>query len=183
MRTRITALMLVALLIPVLLNAQSKFKYVGNKTCMPCHMTPKQGAAHKIWQGSAHAKAFATLATPAALEIAKKKGIADPQKDQNCLKCHDTAAGVAAAQLAPTFKPGEGVGCEVCHGPGSDYKGLKVMQDLDAGKIKGETVGFMKGDEKLCVTCHNSESPTFKGFNYAEMSKKIVHPTPKAAAK
>ncbi|NUO79968.1 cytochrome C554, partial [candidate division KSB1 bacterium] len=116
---------------------------------------------------------------PAAKEIAQKKGIADPQKDQACLKCHDTAAGVAAAQLAPTFKAGEGVGCESCHGAGSEYKTMSVMKDIDAGKVKGETVGLVKGDEKLCVKCHNSESPTFKGFNYAEYSKKIAHPTPK----
>lgn len=177
--TKIVLFMLVMLLLPAAILAQGKFKYVGNKACMPCHMTPKQGAAHKIWQGSAHAKAFATLATPAALEIAKKKGIADPQKDQACLKCHDTAAGVAAAQLAPSFKAGEGVGCESCHGPGSDYKTMSMMKDIDAGKVKGETVGLIKGDEKLCVTCHNSESPTFKGFNFAEYSKKIAHPTPK----
>jgi hypothetical protein len=165
--------------LPFTLIAQDKFKYVGANACKACHLATKSGAAFTIWQKSAHAKAFATLATPAALEIAKKKGIADPQKDASCLKCHDSAAGVAAAQLAPTFKAGEGVGCEVCHGPGSAYKTMSVMKDVDTGKIKGETVGLMKGDEKLCVKCHNSESPTFKGFNFAEYSKKIEHPTPK----
>ncbi len=172
------ALMLMALL-PVVLMAQSKAKYVGANSCKACHLTPKSGAAFTIWQKSPHAQAFATLATPAALEIAKKKGIADPQKDAGCLKCHDTAAGVAAAQLAATFKPGEGVGCESCHGPGSEYKAMSVMKDLDAGKIKPETVGMNKVDEKTCLKCHNSESPTYKGFNFAEYSKKIAHPTPK----
>ncbi len=169
----------VCMIVPSALLAQSKFKYVGANTCKPCHMTTKSGAAFTVWQKSSHAKAFATLATPAALEIAKKKGIADPQKDAACLKCHDTAAGVAATQLASTFKAGEGVGCEACHGPGSEFKTMQVMKDIDTGKIKGETVGLMKGDEKLCLTCHNSESPNFKGFNFAEYSKKIAHPTPK----
>jgi hypothetical protein len=167
------------LMVPSLVLAQSKAKYVGANACKACHLTPKSGAAFKIWQESAHAKAFATLATPAAKEIAQKKGITDPQKDQACLKCHDTAAGVAAAQLAPTFKPGEGVGCEACHGPGSEYKSMQVMKDIDAGKTKGETLGLVKPDEKACTKCHNSESPTFKAFNFAEMSKKIAHPTPK----
>ncbi|MGH7495281.1 MAG: multiheme c-type cytochrome [bacterium] len=166
-------------IVPCALLAQSKAKYVGANTCKPCHLAPKTGAAFTIWQKSLHAKAFATLATPAALEIAKQKGIADPQKDAACLKCHDTAAGVAAAQLASTFKPGQGVGCESCHGAGSEYKGMQVMKDIDTGKIKGETVGLVKGDEKLCLTCHNSESPNFKGFNFAEYSKKIAHTTPK----
>lgn len=173
------AIIVAALLLPVAVFAQSKFKYVGVNNCKLCHTMPKSGAAFKIWQESNHSKAFAVLATPAAKEIAQKKGIADPQKDQACLKCHDTAAGVAAEQLTPTFKPGEGVGCESCHGPGSGYKTMSVMKDVDTGKVKGETVGLMKGDEKLCVKCHNSESPTFKGFNFAEMSKKIAHPTPK----
>lgn len=178
-RTSFVAFVIAFCLVPGLMFAQSKHKYVGAKACMPCHMTPKSGAAYKIWQGTAHAKAFATLATPAALEIAKKKGIADPQKDEKCVKCHDTAYGVAAAQLAPTFKAGEGVGCEVCHGPGSDYKAMQVMKDIDAGKVKGETVGLMKPDEKFCVTCHNPESPNYKEFNFAEFYKKIEHPTPK----
>ena len=169
----------VCTLVPGAILAQSKAKFVGANSCKACHLTPKSGAAFTIWQKSLHAKAFATLGTPAALEIAKKKGIANPQKDIACLKCHDTAAGVAAAQLATTFKPGEGVGCETCHGPGSDYKGMQVMKDIDSGKIKGETVGLIKPDEKLCLTCHNSESPNFKGFNFAEYSKKIAHPTPK----
>jgi hypothetical protein len=177
--TSLAVLFIVLFILPAVLSAQSKFKYTGANSCKACHLTAKSGAAYKIWQASAHAKAFATLATPEAKEIAKKKGIADPQKSQDCLKCHDTAAGVAAAQLAPTFKPGEGVGCEVCHGPGSEYKSMQVMKDIDAGKVKGETVGLVKSDEKLCVTCHNEQSPSFKGFNFAEMSKKIAHPTPK----
>jgi len=166
--------------IPNLLFAQSKAKYIGAGQCKMCHVAKPKGEAYTIWKGSAHAKAFATLATPAAKEIAQKKGIADPQKDEKCMKCHDTAFGVAAAQLAPTFKPGEGVGCEVCHGPGSEYKTMQVMKDIDTGKVKAETVGLIsKPDEKTCVKCHNAESPTFKAFNFAEMSKKIAHPTPK----
>ncbi|MDZ7289080.1 MAG: cytochrome c family protein [candidate division KSB1 bacterium] len=176
---RLAVVVIALLILPALIFGQSKAKYVGSKACMPCHMTPKSGAAYKIWQGSAHAKAFATLATPAALEIAKKKGIAEPQKDLKCLKCHDTAAGVAAAQLAPTFKAGEGVGCEVCHGAGSEYKTMQIMKDLVAGKVKPEDVGLVKPDEKTCLKCHNTESPTYKPFNFAEASKKIAHPTPK----
>jgi hypothetical protein len=34
--------------------------------------------------------------------------------------------------------------------------------------------------EKLCKTCHNEESPTFKEFNFAEMWAKIAHPVPAA---
>jgi hypothetical protein len=173
------SLVFVFFILPTFVLAQSKFKYIGANGCKACHLAANTGAAYKIWQNSKHSKAFATLATPAAKEIAKQKGIADPQKDEKCVKCHDTAFGVAKAQLATTFKPGEGVGCEVCHGPGSEYKAMQVMKDIDTGKIKGETVGLIKADESTCVKCHNSESPTFKEFNFAEMSKKIAHTTPK----
>ena len=184
-RTTLSGLISVALLLPFALWGQSKkadgeFQYVGARACKACHLTPKSGAAFKKWEASAHAKAFETLGTPEAKKIAKEKGIEDPQKAQACLKCHDTAAGVDAAQLAKTFKAGEGVGCEVCHGPGSKYKSMKVMKELDAGKVKGETVGFMMGDEKLCVTCHNEESPTFKKFDFKTYHEKIAHPTPVA---
>ncbi len=161
------------------LAQQKTFKYTGSKACMPCHLTPKSGAAFKIWQESKHSKAFATLATPAALEVAKKKGIADPQKTGACLKCHITTHGVPATKLAPAFKADEGVGCEVCHGPGSEYKTMATMKAIDAGTMKGESVGLIHPDEKTCVKCHNAESPTFKGFNFAEFSAKIAHPTPK----
>jgi hypothetical protein len=32
-----------------------------------------------------------------------------------------------------------------------------------------------KDDPKMCEKCHNSESPTFKGFKMAEMWAKIEH--------
>lgn len=162
-------------------KSNGDFQYVGAKACKACHLTAKTGAAFKIWEASPHAKAFEVLASPEAVKIAKAKGIEDPQKADACLKCHDTAHGVAAAKLASTFKPGEGVGCEVCHGPGSAYKSMKVMQDLVAGKIKPETVGLILPGEAQCKTCHNEESPTFKAFDYKTSYAKIAHEKPKAA--
>ncbi len=32
--------------------------------------------------------------------------------------------------------------------------------------------------EKLCLTCHNEESPTFKEFKFKERWEKIAHPIP-----
>jgi nitrate/TMAO reductase-like tetraheme cytochrome c subunit len=158
---------------------KAEFKYVGAAACKACHTAPASGAAYKIWSESAHAKAFEALATPAALEIAKAKGIADPQKAAECVKCHVTAPGAAAAKLETTFKPNvDGVGCESCHGPGSGYKTMAVMKAIDAGTTKAADVGLIMPDEKVCVTCHNAESPTFKEFKFAEAVKKIAHPTP-----
>jgi hypothetical protein len=158
---------------------KAEFKYVGVAGCKMCHTTPASGAAHKIWMESKHAKAFEVLATPAALEIAKAKGIADPQKADACLKCHVTAHSVPATRLETTFKPHvDGIGCESCHGPGSGYKSMTVMKALNAGTTKPEDVGLLKPTEKTCVACHNAESPTFKEFKFTEYYAKIAHPTP-----
>ena len=66
--------------------------------------------------------------------------------------------------------------CETCHGPGSKYKSNTIMKDRE----KSIAAGLIIPDEKLCKTCHNEESPTFKGFNFEEYSKKIAHPNPAA---
>jgi hypothetical protein len=36
--------------------------------------------------------------------------------------------------------------------------------------------------EKVCVKCHNTDSPFYKPFVFADMAKKIAHPKPKTAA-
>ena len=132
-------------------------KYVGAGGCKACHMAPTSGAAYKIWSESPHAKAFATLSTPAALEVAKKKGIADPTKAAECLKCHVTGHGAAADAFEATFKPTDGIQCESCHGAGSGYKAMATMKGLAAGTIKPADVGLTMPDEKTCVKCHNPE--------------------------
>jgi hypothetical protein len=155
------------------------FKYVGAKQCKMCHNSAKKGAQFKKWSEASHAQAFAVLASAEAKKIAKEKGIADPQKSDDCLKCHVTGHGQPAGNFGPKFKvTEEGVGCEACHGPGSAYKKIKAMKDVYSGKIKGATVGLVTPDEAVCKTCHNPESPTYKEFNFAEKWKMIDHSMP-----
>lgn len=171
--------MLLALLVLVSMGFTQNFKYVGVKKCKICHSSKKHGAQYKIWQNAAHAKAYETLASAKAKKIAKEKGIADPQKAPECLKCHVTAYNEPASKKASTLTMEEGVSCEACHGPGSAYKKMGVMKKIYAGKVDAAKYGLVIPDEKTCKKCHNPESPTFKGFNFAEMSKKIAHPVPK----
>jgi len=159
--------------------SQDKFQYVGSTKCKMCHNSAKKGAQFKIWSESRHATAYVTLATPEAIKIAKEKGIADPQKSDDCLKCHLTGAGEPKTMFAASFKPEkEGVGCEACHGPGSEYKKMKTMKDIHAGKIDGKTVGLTKYKPEDCKSCHNPESPTYKEFKHAEFWKKVEHTMP-----
>ena len=186
MRIRVTALLRVAAMVALmslvvaLAAHAAEHKYVGVAKCSMCHKAEAKGNQFGVWTKSAHAKAFEVLAGEKALKIAKDKGLAKaPQESDECLKCHVTGWGKPAAAFEPTFKKEEGVSCEACHGPGSDYKAIPVMKDKKASLAAGLVIP----DEKLCVGCHNKESPTFTAFVFKEAVAKIAHPVPKAAAK
>ncbi len=158
-----------------------KAQYVGAAKCKMCHKSVKSGEQYKKWENGPHAKAFATLATEEAKTVATKAGVTgNPQESAKCLKCHVTAFDAPASDKAATFKQDEGVGCEACHGPGSLYKSMKVMKDLAAGKQDAKAVSYTRGSKETCLTCHNSESPTYKAFNYEEFFAQIAHPVPAA---
>jgi hypothetical protein len=176
MRTlsRLTVLVVAIGLMTTFASAQKT--YIGASNCKMCHQTAKQGEQFKIWSGSKHAEAFKVLASPEAQKI--RKGA---EKDAECLSCHVTAAGVDAKMLDKKFKMEDGVQCESCHGAGSGYKTMAVMKD-HAKAVAGGMVDFKDETaiEKMCKTCHNDKSPTFKGFNFKDMWDKIDHPVPKS---
>ena len=149
-------------------------EYVGVTKCALCHKKDDVGAQVKIWQETKHAKAFETLGTPEAKALAAKMGIDDPQKSGKCLKCHSTAYGFTEAKVTEAIPVEEGISCESCHGPGKDYMKKSIMQD----KQQAIANGLVIPDEKTCVKCHNSESPSFKPFDFKERWEKIKHPVP-----
>jgi hypothetical protein len=151
----------------------SAHAFVGADKCKMCHNSPAKGAQYTKWTESKHAKAFATLASEEAKKLATAKGVADPQKSDQCLKCHATNNGQLADKLA------QGVTCEACHGAGADYMKMDVMKD----QAKAMAAGLAMPKEDACKTCHNAESPTFKAFDFASASKIIAHPNPAKAGK
>ncbi|MDQ7779577.1 MAG: multiheme c-type cytochrome [Planctomycetota bacterium] len=148
--------------------------YVGVRGCRDCHGTRSSGDQYGIWLKNKHSTAYKTLFTPEARDIATKEGIADPTTSERCLSCHVTGAGKPPDMFMPSFSPDEGVGCEACHGPGSAYSPRDTMDEANAAYA----AGLIKPDEKTCIQCHNSKSPTFKEFKYAEELEKIKHPVP-----
>jgi Cytochrome c554 and c-prime len=156
----------------------AEHKFVGTAKCATCHKTAAQGEMMPKWQASKHAKAFETLASPKALEIAKAKGIADPQKAMECLKCHVTAAGADTSMVGAKYSMKDGVGCESCHGAGADYMKKTTMEGIASGKIDAASVGLLKPDKAFCEKCHNKESPTFTAFDYDKAVAAIAHPMP-----
>jgi hypothetical protein len=153
------------------LTGAAKNNYVSVKKCMACHKVPSLGGvAYVVWSKSAHAKAFETLKGKEAAEIAKKKGLTKPASDSpECLKCHVTWEAAKD----------EGVTCEGCHGPASGYLMLHNKKTPDALK-KAEEAGLVIGDavKKVCVDCHNADSPTSKEFKFDPMWAQIKHSGP-----
>lgn len=156
---RIMALLGVIIFAGSIATAQN-FKYIGAAKCKMCHNKPQKGEQYNVWKAGPHANAMKSLSATEA-------------KDPKCLKCHSTAA-VINPKLKGGIQATEGVSCEACHGPGSAYKAPAIMKNQRVALTKGLVIP----DEALCKTCHNAESPTFKGFNYEEYLAQIAHDDP-----
>ena len=173
------------------------FQYIGSNGCKACHSGSKKGAQYKVWAAGPHAKSVETLKSEKAAKIAKERGIKVPAYEASeCLICHTTGFGRGGYKVKdekfwnPADDDREGkkavrrmkglqaVGCESCHGPGSEYKSKKPMEEIFAGTLDPKKVGLWEPDEVLCVTCHNENNPTYKPFDFEEQSKEIAHPYP-----
>jgi hypothetical protein len=158
-------------------NNSGSFKYVGVSKCQTCHKGDAKGKQLEIWQDSKHAQAYKTLETPEADKIAKDKGFSTPAKETpQCLKCHVLGKDIDPAELDDSFDKTQGVQCESCHGPGSEYKSMSIMKDKQQAIDKGLNVPADK--EAFCKTCHNADSPTNKEFKFDDFWAKIKHPKP-----
>ncbi len=161
-------------------TSTGKFKYVGVKKCKLCHKGFKKGKIFELWKERKHSQAYVTLASEHSKEVAKKAGVkGDPQKAPECLICHVTAYAAPADQKKLSLTLEEGISCEACHGPGSEYKKTKIMKDVYNGNIKGDEFGLIEPGKVVCLRCHNKKSPTFKELKYKEALKIIAHPVPK----
>jgi hypothetical protein len=158
--------------------ATAAHQYVGVKKCKMCHKSEKSGAQYTKWTESKHSKAYETLASDKAKELAAKKGIDDPQKSPECLQCHVTGYGKPADQFAAAFVEADGVQCEACHGPGKDYVSRKTMKGITDGSLKAADYGLILPTKERCVECHNDKSPSFVSFDFSADSTKIAHPIP-----
>lgn len=148
------------------------FTYVGAKKCELCHKSEAQGRQYMIWEGTRHPKSFEALTSAKAAEAAKAMGVANPAGDPQCLKCH-----APLAEKAPDLKA-EGVSCETCHGPGSAYRKLNIMQDRAASEKNGLILyGSPEAIKAQCMKCH--ENPHGIAFDFATAWEKIKHPLPK----
>ncbi len=120
--------------------------FVGSKTCARCHEYE-----HGKWSEQAHARAFPTL---------QKVG---SDRDPECVICHvvgmEYSEGFITEERTPHLG---GVGCEACHGPGSEHV---------------QTAGQARTSEpkKNCLNCHTPEQSSGYAGHEDEFMKKIVH--------
>jgi hypothetical protein len=126
-------------------------QYVGAKKCRICHLD-----IYKSWQSTAHAEAMHSL---------------EPEhtRDSACVRCHITGIKDDGTII-------ENVGCEACHGPGSEYRKMRVMKNRQLAIEKGLVVQ----SEAVCIRCHNEDSPDFKGFDYSTIDLGDIHLMPSA---
>jgi len=149
------------------------FKYIGASKCKKCHNKPETGQQYNIWSESLHANAMKSLSSEPALTYAKAHNIADPTKDPGCLKCHSTVGNIVKG-IREGIKITEGVSCESCHGPGSNYKASSIMKDRTTS-IRN---GLILPTRQVCEQCHNNYNPFFKPFDFDRSIKKIAHSNP-----
>ena len=154
--------------------------YVGVRVCSECHAGAVAGHQFSIWRQSAHAKAFATLAMPESLEIARISGIPEaPHTARVCLGCHATAADTEEWERDESFRIEDGVQCEGCHGPGSEYMDEAVMSDPRLARERGLRVPEA-GDCMICHAPKGSHEAVLPARPYEVEAalESIAHPKP-----
>lgn len=133
-------------------------EYIGTQACAGCH-----AAAMEAWKKTKHAHAWQTLVD--AEKDPERYGWPVTQYP-DCVDCHVVGYGEKSGfvnyEQTPLLAD---VGCERCHGPGSQH-----IQNPAANKL-----GII-GDvlpSQMCVECHDFEqSPNFV---YSERWKLIEH--------
>ncbi len=160
----------VALLAGFVATAAAEPTYEGRKKCGSCHRSELES-----WEKTAHAKALDSLAPKAKSEAKRKAGLdlnKDYRQDQGCVGCHSTGFNQEGG-----YDPKEsdqyltGIGCESCHGPGSEYR-LVHRKAGEAFEKKKQTSARQllvnAGQEfqfaERCNACHmNYEGSPWKG--------------------
>lgn len=140
-------------------------RYTGPGSCASpaCHgsvqvktETSVQQNEYSTWVvKDKHARAFANLSNDVAKRIARLMGLKQPDTEPRCLACH--ALDVPEALRARTFDATDGVSCESCHGPASNWLGKHTEKGW--GYEKSVALGMKDlrdpaNRAENCLECH-----------------------------
>jgi hypothetical protein len=122
-------------------------EYTGSKSCrQSCHEYE-----YDKWSQLSHAHAYATLERVGS------------QLDPECVSCHvvgmEYESGFVSEQKSSHMK---NVGCENCHGPGSEHI-------LSGGNTA------LTGPKSGCIDCHTPEHSGEYAGNEGKFLEEIVH--------
>jgi hypothetical protein len=151
-------------------SAAEQPKYTGPGSCsaVSCHggVQPRTETSvlqneYSIWVvKDKHAKAFDNLSLPIAVRMAKILGYDTPaNKTKRCLDCH--ALNVDRDRKTESFghinDQTDGVGCENCHGPASNWLGMHTEKtwkhEQSVAEGMRDLTDLAKRTEQ-CLTCH-----------------------------
>jgi peroxiredoxin len=142
-------------------------EYVGSNACQSCHQ-----AEFKTWAASPHGHAIASL---------EKQGEA---ANTECLVCHTTGFGKPGGFPSDAVVANQPdlarVGCESCHGPGSEHVGEsaeRIGTILSLGDKCDSCVIL-----KVCGTCHDDANDPGFQFKVEERIDAQRHGTIESAA-
>lgn len=126
--------------------AKGEPSYVGQEACVECHEAPK-----KVWDKTAHAHAYATLA--------------DQFKEFNldCVSCHVTGYEKPGGSTVTAVKGLTDVQCEVCHGPGSKHAANPKV-----------AIPVANPGADSCLSCHHP--PHVLAFDAASKLQEVLGP-------
>jgi len=137
-------------------------KYVGVEGCK-CHKLEISD-----WERSKHARTFELLEKGKRGAKKKKAGL-DPDEDNTrnpkCLKCHMTGYKEDGGFQDMSSTPGmAGVGCEMCHGAGSEFRILHKEKTINFTRAETKAAGQLYGsmDVSVCKRCHEHPDTPFK---------------------
>ncbi|MEK9971158.1 MAG: multiheme c-type cytochrome [Ferrovibrio sp.] len=136
----------------------------GSSVChgaaQPWRNSPIQQNEFLVWiKQDPHARAYKTLLTDQAKQIARNLGLPNAHEAPACLNCH--ADNVPLAQRGRAFSLADGVSCETCHGGAQQWLGLHVSgasshaQNVAAGMYPMDDP-VARGER--CLGCHMGNS-------------------------
>jgi hypothetical protein len=142
----------------------NKFNGPGSCASPACHgavevrsETPVQQNEYSIWVvKDKHARAFSVLSNDVAKRISRLMDLKQPDMEPRCLGCH--ALNAKDTERAETFRDiSDGVSCESCHGPASNWLGKHTEKDWkheDSVKLGMKDLRDPANRAENCLRCH-----------------------------